>query len=135
MQRPALQTRLGELLAGRTDVRVAVLFGSRARQTERSDSDIDLAVVLEPGTDPLTLAAALGEALELEVDVVDLADPSIPLLEHVVRDGLVVHEGRRGAGAQWRSHALTTLETDLPWYRRMRDAWLAKVAREGLTGG
>jgi predicted nucleotidyltransferase len=126
-----LQVRIREHLAGRTDVRVAVLFGSRARETARTNSDVDLAVDA-PNVDLLTLGADLGAALDREVDVVELADASIPLLEHVVRDGIVVHEGRRGAGALWRSRTLATLETDRPWYHRMRDAWLARVAREGL---
>lgn len=131
MDLPALQARIREHLAGRTDVRVALLFGSRARDTARSDSDVDVAVEA-PEVDLLTLGAELGAVLDLEVDVVDLADASIPLLEHVVRDGIVVHEGHRGAGAMWRSRTLTTLETDRPWYHRMRDAWLARVAREGI---
>lgn len=131
MDLPTLQARICEHLAGRHDVRVALLFGSRARATARPDSDVDLAVEA-PDVDLLTLGAELGAALDLEVDVVELADASIPLLEHVVRDGIVVHEGRRGAGAMWRSRTLATLETDRPWYHRMRDAWLARVAREGI---
>jgi predicted nucleotidyltransferase len=129
-----LQTRIREHLAGRTDVRVAMLFGSRARGTARVDSDVDLAVEA-PGVDLLTLGAELGGALDLEVDVVDLdyVNAPIPLLEHVLRDGIIVHEGRRGEGGLWRSQTLATLETDRPWYQRMRDAWLARVAREGLS--
>jgi hypothetical protein len=92
-------------------------------------------VAVVEGVDLLTLGARLGEALELEVDVVDLADASIPLLEHLMRDGIVVHEGYSGAGGLWRSQTWTTLETDLPWYERMSEAWLAKVAREGLKNG
>jgi predicted nucleotidyltransferase len=131
MDLPELQARIREHLALRTDVRVAVLFGSRARGTARPDSDVDLAVEA-PGGDLLTLGAELVTALDLEVDVVDLADATIPLLEHLIRDGIVVHEARRGAGGLWRSRTLATLETDRPWYQRMRDAWLARVAREGL---
>ena len=128
-----LQTRIRQHLAGRTDVRVAMLFGSRARGTARPDSDVDLAVEA-PGVDLLTLGAELGGALDLEVDVVDLdyVHAPIPLLEHVIRDGIIVHEGRRGAGGLWRSRTLATLETDRPWYRRLRDVWLARVAREGI---
>lgn len=134
MDLPELQARIRQHLAGRTDVRVAVLFGSRARGTARVDSDVDLAVD-GPDVDLLTLGAELGVALDCEVDVVELAEASIPLLEHLVRDGIVVHEGRRGAGALWRSHTLTTLETDRPWYDRMCEAWLARVARKGLSHG
>lgn len=134
MIQPEVQARIREHLAGRADVWVAVLFGSCARGTARADSDVDIAVEA-PGVDLLTLAAELGEVLGREVDVVELAEASIPLLEHVVRDGIVVHEGRRGAGAMWRSQTLATLETDRPWYDRMCEAWLARVARQGLSGG
>jgi predicted nucleotidyltransferase len=127
-------SRLRSALAGRKDVRVAVLFGSEARGTAHAGSDVDVAVDA-PGADILDLAAALSEALSREVDVVPLEDATIPLLEQLVRDGIVVHEAYPGAGAQWRSHALTALETDRPWFARMRDAWLARVRERGLTRG
>jgi len=127
-------TSLQRALAGRDDVHVALLFGSRARGRARADSDVDLAV-LAPGLDLLDLAANLSVALDLEVNVADLADASIPLLQAIVRDGILVHEGKRGAAARWRSHALTTLETDGPWYARMSEAWLRHVAERGLVRG
>ena len=58
-----------------------------------------------------------------------LDDVTIPLLGELVRDAIVVHEGRPHAHARWRSHALSALETDGPWYRRMRDAFLAHRVR------
>ena len=134
MNTEVLVERIRERLAGWPGLRVALLFGSRARGTGRHDSDVDIAVA---GTtlDLLELGARLGDALDLTVDVVDLADASIPLVEHVIRDGLVVHEGYPGAGALWRSRTLATLETDRPWYARMNDAWIARVAKEGLIRG
>jgi predicted nucleotidyltransferase len=130
-----LVERLRLALAGRRDVRVAILFGSQARGTARADSDVDLAVVA-PDADPLDLAAELSQALEREVDVVPLSDdPGVPLLEALVRDGVIVHEATRGAGALWRSRALTTLETDRPWYDRMSNAWLKRVAEKGFSRG
>jgi predicted nucleotidyltransferase len=129
-----LAQSLRRALAGRDDVHVALLFGSRARGRARADSDVDLAV-LASGVDLLDLAASLSLALDLEVHVADLADASIPLLQAIVRDGILVHEGRRGAAARWRSHALTTLETDGPWYARMSAAWLRRVAERGVARG
>ena len=123
-----------DVLAGRADVRVAVLFGSEARGSSRLHSDIDLAVDA-PTVDLLALRTTLTATLGREVDLVSLADATIPLLEHLVRDGVVVHEGYAGAGALWRSRTLATLETDRPWFTRMCDAWLARVAERGLTGG
>jgi hypothetical protein len=88
-----------------------------------------------PGVDLLDLMAALSVTLEREVDVVALDDATVPLLERIVREGIVVHEGFRGAGALWRSRTLAMLETDRPWYARMRDAWLSRVSEKGFANG
>jgi predicted nucleotidyltransferase len=112
-------------------VQLALLFGSRARDSATDDSDVDLAVRAE-GTDMAELAHALSRRLGSEVDLVSLEDPGVPLLEELVRDAVVVYERHPGAGASWRTRALVTLETDRPWFARMRDAWLRTVADEGL---
>ena len=122
---------LRRALAGRPGVRLALLFGSHARGAAREDSDVDVAV-LGAGVDRLALGAAVGAAIGRVVDVVDLADPSIVLLEELVRDAIVVHEASPGAGALWRSRVLAQLEIDRPWFARMRDAWLARVAEKGI---
>ncbi len=131
---PSISDALRRALAGRADVRVAVLFGSQARGTARPDSDVDVAVDA-PGADVLGLGAMLACALGREVDVVLLEEATIPLVERIVRDGIVVHEGRPGAGALWRSRTLATLETDFPWLSRMNDAWLARVKDHGFARG
>ncbi len=109
---------------------MALLFGSMARGQSRVDSDIDIAL-LAPGADLLAIAAQLMDATGREVDVVSLDDATIPLLEELLRDGIVIHEGRPGAAARWRFHAALTLETDGPGYRRMRDAFLERLAASG----
>jgi len=134
MSSPSFVDALRLALAGRADVRVAVLFGSQARGSARPDSDVDVAVDA-PGVDVLALSASLAGALGREVDVVLLEEAPISLVEHVVRDGIVVHEGYPGAGARWRSQTLATLETDRPWLSRMCDAWLAHVKDHGLSHG
>lgn len=118
-------------LRGRTDVTLALVFGSRARGTARPDSDVDVAV-RGTGLDLLGLAAELSRVTGHEVDVVHLDEAGIPLLARIAREGLVVHEGAPGAAARWRSHTLVDLEIDGPWYARMREAWLARVAGRGL---
>lgn len=62
-----------------------------------------------------------------------LDDPPIPLLDALIRDGETLYEREAGAAAGWRAGALAALEIDRPWYERMSNAWLARVAREGLT--
>jgi predicted nucleotidyltransferase len=114
-------------LAGRADIAVALLFGSRARGDHRPDSDVDVAVLGE--IDRLALAAELARAIGHEVEVVDLAAAGYPLLSAIIADGVLVHEGVPGAYGSWRSHALSQLDLDRDWYARMRDGYLAKLAQ------
>jgi hypothetical protein len=91
-------------------------------------SDFDVAVDA-PGVDLLGLAAQLSRVAGHEVDVVALEDVSVPLLARIVQESVDVHEARPGALATWRARALADLETDRPWFARMRDAWLARASR------
>ena len=90
--------RLAEVF--RDDIRVIAvyLFGSFARGTEGPLSDVDIAILLEPATNPDKLAtltlhytqavlAALGTD---EVSVVVLNTAPLPLRYRVIRDGLVL---------------------------------------------
>jgi predicted nucleotidyltransferase len=123
---------LKQTLAGRKDVRLALLFGSRARGSARPDSDADVAV-LEKDLNLLKLAADLSRAAEVEVDVVSLNDPGYPLLNAILRDGFLLYEGEKGVEARWRSHAWLQADIDRPWFERMRDAYLQRLA-EGTHG-
>lgn len=131
MEDPVIEA-LREALRGRQDVRLALLFGSRARGRARAGSDADVAV-LGKSLDLLRLAADLSDAAGVEVDVVSLGDPGYPLLNVILRDGLLLHEGERGAAAAWRARAWLQAETDRPWFERMRDAFLRRLA-EGRHG-
>lgn len=113
-------------LAGRREVEVALLFGSRARGEHRPDSDVDVAVL--GNVDRLALAADLSRAVRHEVEVIDLEAAGYPLLTAIVEEGILVHEGVGSAYPRWRSHALSQLALDRTWYARMRDAYLAKLA-------
>lgn len=131
MERLRIIELLADALGSFPEVRLAILFGSFARGAATPESDIDVAV-RAPGGDRLAIVAALEAATGREVDVVDLDEATIPLLEELVRDGVAIIERAPGAYATWRAGALADLETDRPWYARMRDAWLARVAREGI---
>lgn len=112
-------------------VSLALVFGSVARATARDDSDLDVAVA-GAGIDVLGVAAALSGEVGRDVHVLRLEDASIPLLDEIIDHGIVVHEGRPGAAATWRSHVLADLELDRPWYALQRDAWLKRVATVGI---
>ncbi|MGQ0576214.1 MAG: type VII toxin-antitoxin system MntA family adenylyltransferase antitoxin [Pseudonocardia sp.] len=61
-----VERRLGPVLAGDPRVRFAYLFGSVARGEQRTSSDVDVAVMLEPRgtlTDDATLHDQLAAAL------------------------------------------------------------------------
>jgi predicted nucleotidyltransferase len=118
-------------LHGRRDVRLALVFGSRARGTAGPGSDIDVAVSA-PGVDLLDLAAELSRAARVEADVLALEDAGVPLLRRIVVEGILAHEATPGAAARWRARALADLETDQPWFRRMSEAWLTRVADHGI---
>lgn len=123
------------VLARHAGVRFALLFGSVADGTAEEHSDVDLAVDAEPGTDLVGLSADLTAAVGRESEVVLLGDAGVPLLEELLRDGVVVYERRPHAASRWRAQVLSDLEVDRPWYARMRDAWLRKVAERGLGDG
>lgn len=127
----ALLQQLQAVLRARSDVELALLFGSQARGDARKTSDVDVAL-LGSQADLLEVGAQLSRASGLEVDVLSLADPGVPLLDELLRDGIVLHEARPGVYAMWRSHVLADLELDRPWYERMRDAWLERVAQRGI---
>jgi predicted nucleotidyltransferase len=119
-------------------VRLGLLFGSFARGTANERSDVDIAIDVScawGSVDRLRIAAQLSTALGEEVDLVVLGDAGVPLLDEIVRDAVVAYEATPYAAARWRTHALIDLETDRPWYARMRDAWLASVAAQGLDDG
>jgi predicted nucleotidyltransferase len=129
---------LRRALTGRQEVHLALLFGSRARALGRGerpgpDRDADLAVRAAPGTDLIALAVELTLAAGVEVDVVDLSEPGYPLLNAIVRDGILIHEGQPGAEWRWRSRSISELELDRPWFERMRDAYLKKLAAEARS--
>ena len=132
--RPTTDELIGKLrtvVARHAEVRLALLYGSRARGDHRPSSDVDVAVA-GADFDTASLAGELSLATDLEVDVVPLADPGVPLLERLVDESVVVYEAERGTAAHWRTAALLALETDRPWYRRMRDAFLARIASTGV---
>jgi uncharacterized protein len=82
-----------------TPVRFAYLFGSRAVGSPRPDSDVDVAVQLDPGVPAdrrLALQLRLGSRLTLdahvgEIDLTLLNDSPLALRGRVVRDRIVIY--------------------------------------------
>lgn len=131
----ALIDTLRQSLAKEPAVRLALLFGSVVRGTDKPESDADLAVQVPDDYDLAALASRLSRAVGREVDLISLRDPGVPMIEELLRDAIVVRERDYGAFATWRSHALLDREIDLPWYTCMRHAWLKRVAERGFDRG
>jgi predicted nucleotidyltransferase len=134
-ERQHLETVLREILPRSEGVRFAVLFGSQAKGTAQPESDLDLALQGAAPERTGEIGAQLSERLGQEVDIVRLEEATIPLLEELIDHSVVVYEAVVGSAALWRSRALAALEIDRPWYHRMRDAWLSRVAERGVLDG
>jgi uncharacterized protein len=131
-----LTTTVRSVLERHPEVRLALVFGSRARGVAQPEADLDLAIEAVRGRelDRLALMAELRAATGLEVDVVDITPGrplGYPLLNALNRDGRVIHEAERHAEAEFRTRALLQLSLDRPFYERMRNAYLSHLARSG----
>lgn len=133
--RQLIEPVLADVLSRSEGVRFAVLFGSRAKGTSHPGSDLDLALQGAAPERVGELVAQLSERLGQEVEIVRLEEASIPLLEELMDHAVVVYEAAAGSAALWRSRVLVDLEIDGPWYHRMRDAWLSRVAEQGVLDG
>jgi predicted nucleotidyltransferase len=90
--------RLRRALSEVPGVRLAFLFGSRARGQGRADSDFDVAVLVDApqaddGSALRALLARLGrEVSSVHLDVVVLNEAPVLLRHRVLRDGAVLFE-------------------------------------------
>ncbi len=90
--------------AGRShpQLRLLVLFGSRARGDAHEESDWDLGYLAEPGVDALALHAELVEGLGTErVDLVDLERAGGLLRFRAARDGRALVDSNGHFEAFW----------------------------------
>jgi predicted nucleotidyltransferase len=83
-----------------------VLFGSRARGDASAQADWDFGYLSDGSVNPLTVMAALAEAVGSErLDLVDLARASGLLRYRAARDGVLVYEARPGIFDRFRFEA------------------------------
>jgi len=102
---------LRDVLAADPRIAYALLFGSVARGTENSFSDVDVAIGLTPGTalsayDIGGIIAELEAAVERDVDLVILDEAPSPLAYRVFRDGRLLVEKDRAARVDRQTRAI-----------------------------
>lgn len=109
-------------------LRLAVLFGSHAAGRTHPESDIDIAVLPQPGTDLSELQGELSRLFRTDaVDVVDLSRAGGLISIRVAQQGKVIFECKPGTFAAFCAVAERRWEEErrrLPFLERRIDRWL-----------
>lgn len=121
--------RLAALFYSQPDIPFASVFGSVAAETARPDSDVDVAVLIQPPLDAgrkQQLIAQLAEVSGRPVDLVDLHDAGPVVLRSALSGRRLIGKGG-AANAALLSRAITDATDFLPVRERIlrqrREAW------------
>ncbi|MDA3948503.1 MAG: nucleotidyltransferase domain-containing protein [Spirochaeta sp.] len=106
-------------------IRLAILYGSVARGTHRTDSDIDLALCTDPritidDDTLLAVVAACEKATGREVQVRDLARAHGVFLKEALTTGKVIHQTESRVRGELIIRMLSFVEDLLPAIRNIR---------------
>jgi uncharacterized protein len=102
-----------EKIDSKYPIKLAYLFGSRAKGTENSMSDVDIAIIFKNSYSKMDLVIARGDIIEegkaffmLDIDVVSLDDASITLKHEVIKNGIIIKDTTDAARAEFESITL-----------------------------
>lgn len=122
-------SRVRTMLAHEDGIQQAIVFGSVARGTARTGSDLDIAVAADhvlAANAKVRLIEALAAATGRPIDLIDLATAGEPLLGEILRDGLRL-AGTDAQFADLMTRHLLDAADFLPYVERMlrerRRAW------------
>lgn len=126
----AIKQQLSTWLAGQDSIKFAILFGSFAKQTNKADSDIDLAIQLDTpltADKKLTLLQSLSELTNRHIDLVDLKTVGEPLLSQIIKYGNLL-KGSQQDFIELSIKNVYMMEDFTPYIRRnlkeKRERWL-----------
>lgn len=135
MDRDGTLEQIRETLAALDEGLVcAYLFGSTARGADRSNSDLDLAVLLADDPPPtleglnIQLADALAEATGRRVDLVVLNRAPVDLIHRVLRDSLLLLDRNRTARIRFEVKARNEYFDLLPYLNQYRNPQRGRAA-------
>ncbi len=123
------------------NLKLLILFGSRARGEHRPDSDWDFAVLYEERSDQkdisslLKIYTLLEQALEIpddKIDVIDLKECSPILAHYVARDGQLLYERETGLFEVFKEKFLMNPEESKALYRQLRNNLEISLREKGV---
>jgi predicted nucleotidyltransferase len=131
-----LLDRLRERAVSLPEVKLAVLFGSTARDQARKDSDVDLGLLLDPvsRSERLHVEAELARAAAREVDIVYLNEAPPLLRFEIARDGILLLEREEGLWTRCKVKAMVDWWDWAPIARRINRTMIQRL-REKVSGG
>jgi len=98
------------LLQAVPEVLAIYAHGSMVNNTERPDSDLDLALLMPPGQtipDHLALRATLAAIGGREVDIADLRQAGTVLCKEVLAHGITLYSANREQTLAWEATSLS----------------------------
>jgi predicted nucleotidyltransferase len=123
------------------NLKLLILFGSRARGEHRPDSDWDFAVLYEERSAQkdisslLKIYTLLEQALEIpedKIDVIDLKECSPILAHYVARDGQLLYERETGIFEGFKEKFLMNPEKSKALYRQLRNNLEISLREKGV---
>jgi predicted nucleotidyltransferase len=117
-------------------VRLAVLFGSRATGRAGAASDVDLGLSLRPLPDSerRVLEVTLARACPVPLDVIDLDTAPPQLRFEIARAGRVLVENEPDAWVAFKRDAMIDWWDWAPYARRMHEAAIRRLREEAARG-
>ncbi len=126
-------------LSRQPDVVVAYLFGSEARDQANHLSDMDIAVLLDPGLTvqesverQLQMLIDLGELAEREAQITILNRTSPVLAFQAIKDGILLHERDRAERVAFEVHTMKIYFDARPMLEFHSEALVKRIQEAGL---
>lgn len=113
------------------NIQALILFGSRAQEINRDDSDYDIGVIGPNSTTSYDLLyTLLSEKINqlVNVDIVFLSDAPMELQSHVAKYGIVLYQQKPVTFANFREQVMRMYADFAPLRRLFQQATLERIS-------